>query len=105
MQRAALRTVPLLPALVVRCLLHPRRTALLTTNVRLGDGITVNGDPVRRAVALPPLLFGNPLTVALTTYGSESAVAFTSDLTDPDPALLPALWEEALAELEKTYGM
>ncbi|MEU2563223.1 WS/DGAT domain-containing protein [Streptomyces longispororuber] len=103
-QRAALRTLPRIAGFATRCLLSPRSTALLTTNVQLGAGMAVNGDRVCQAVSLPPLLFGHPLTVALTTYEGQATVCFTSDRTTPDPEVLPQLWHEALTELEKAYA-
>ncbi|MBM7172060.1 DUF1298 domain-containing protein [Streptomyces sp. G44] len=103
-QRAALRALPCVAGLATRCLLSRSRTALLTTNVRLGAGLTVSGHPVRQIAGLPPLLFGQPLTVALTTYEEQATVSFTSDRGDPDPGLLPRLWQEALTELEEAYA-
>ncbi|MFH8290818.1 wax ester/triacylglycerol synthase domain-containing protein [Streptomyces sp. NPDC018059] len=103
-QRAALRALPRVADLATRCLLHPSRTALLTTNVPLGAGLLLNGDPVRQIVGLPPLLFGQPLTVLLTTYEEQATVCFTSDRGDPDPGRLPQLWQSALTELEEAYA-
>ncbi|MGA4851434.1 wax ester/triacylglycerol synthase domain-containing protein [Streptomyces sp. G5(2025)] len=103
-QRAALRALPRVAGLATRCLLNPSRTALLITNVQLGAGLTVDGHPVRQIASLPPLLFGQPLTVALTTYEEQATVCFTSDRGDPDPGLLPQLWQEALTELEEAYA-
>lgn len=104
-QRAALRVLPRTAGFMTRCLLNRRRTALLTTNVRLGKELMINGHPVRNIVSLPPLLFGHPLTVALTTYGSQATICFTSDRSEPDPSVLPRLWHNALEELEYAYAV
>lgn len=103
-QRAALRVLPRVADLTTRCLLLRSRTALLTSNVPLGAGLVINGDPVRQIVCLPPLVFGHPLTVVLTTYEGQATVYFTSDRRDPDPGRLPQLWQTALAELEEAYA-
>lgn len=104
-QRAALRHLPLIGALTTRWLLNRSRSALLTSSMHLGGGLSVNGDPVRQVMSLPPLLFGQPLTVALTTYEGQATVCFTSDRDSPDPSVLPHLWQDALRELEKAYAL
>lgn len=103
-QRAALRAVPRVAGLAIRCLLSRSRTALLTTNVPLGAGLVINGHPVRGLASLPPLLFGHPLSVALTTYAEQATISFTSDRDDADPGRLPQLWQESLTELEEAYA-
>ncbi|MFF8652547.1 WS/DGAT domain-containing protein [Streptomyces huasconensis] len=104
-QRAALRALPRVAGFTMRCLLNRRRTALLMSNVHLGEGLTINAHPVRQVVSLPPLLFGHPLSIALTTYEGQATVCFTSDRSQPDPSVLPQLWHDALEELESAYAV
>ncbi|MET7568982.1 wax ester/triacylglycerol synthase domain-containing protein [Streptomyces sp. NPDC005492] len=98
--RAGLRVLPRTGAALIRYFFGPRRTALTVTNIRVPGGMTFDGDPVTASIGLPALLLDHPLMVGLSSYGPEATVVFISDRADPDPALLPELWQRALTELE-----
>ncbi|POM23324.1 Wax ester synthase-like Acyl-CoA acyltransferase domain protein [Actinomadura rubteroloni] len=78
----------------------PRYVAMPVTTVRLRQ-MLINGTPVHRTFAIPPLTPRQPMMIALLQHQGEIICSVLADTAVPGLDLLDDLWQKALARLHE----
>lgn len=86
----------------LRRVLSPRVTNVMATSMPVADRGSLGETQVTGTALLPMLVPGHLFGVGLSFFGDRAEVSFVADRALPLGELLPELWEQAVAELDRS---